>query len=298
MKASHIFQEAWRSISRNRGSYLLAAAVQAVRLILFSIFLVLTFNVSILVEAAGKRIELYAFLSDQADIAFLTSRVALIDGVTAVRYVSKDQALDELHTDLGEDGSLVDALGENPLPASIRITIHPGYATAAQLSAIENKLTLLPGITEIWSGKDLIARLNRVAQTILLLDIIIFVVISLAVAFIVFQTVESSIVARGREIEIMELVGATDAAVRLPFIIEGTSQGLIGGLVAFGLVYLLYRFIVAAVPAPVFPSAAVLAFDLVLGVLLGLAGSVIALHRIQGLQRQGLKVGTPDAGLR
>jgi cell division transport system permease protein len=298
MKARYILEEAWRSAVRNRGTYLLAAAVQAICLILFSIFLVLTFNVSTLVRAASKRIELYAFLSSDADANVLTALVTSIDGVTGARYVSKDEALEELRSDLGEDSSLTTALGENPLPASIRVTVHPSYAHSAQLDQVEKKLTLLPGVSEVWSGKDLIARLNRVARTVLLLDILILVIISMAVAFIVFQTVESSIVARGREIEIMELVGASGAAVRAPFIIEGTSQGLIGGAVAFGLVYVLYRFVVTAIPSPVFPLATVLAFDLVLGVVLGLAGSVIALNRIQNLQRQGLKVGTPDAGLR
>jgi cell division transport system permease protein len=110
---------------------------------------------------------------------------------------------------------------------------------------------------------------------------LILIIVCCAVAFIVFQTVESSIVSRRHEIEIMELVGASAATVRMPFVLEGTSQGLAGGLAAFVLVFILYRVVVSVIPAPVFPLGAVLAFDVLLGAALGLTGSAIALGRIQ-----------------
>lgn len=281
MKAKHIIEEVLRGVRRNRGSYVLSAAVQGICLMLLSIFVVLTFNISTLVRAAGRKIELYAFLNEKGYSQLLESRIAAIEGVDATRYVSKEEALDELRSDLGEDASLVDALGENPLPASIRVTINPNYATAAQLDDVEKKVGLMPGIAEVWSGKDIIGRLNRIVRTVLLLDVLILVIVSCAVAFIVFQTVEGSIISRRHEIEIMELVGASRLSVRLPFVVEGASQGLAGGITAFLLVWLLYRIVAVVMPAPVFPLAVVLACDLGLGGLLGLAGSAMALNRIQ-----------------
>jgi cell division transport system permease protein len=189
-------------------------------------------------------------------------------------------------------------LSENPLPPSVRVTIGSAYASARQVEQTEQKLLLLPGVTEVWSGKEFVAQLNRIIRTLMLLDIVILVVVSAAVAFIVFQTVESSIVARSREVEIMELVGASDAAVRAPFIIEGTTQGLAGGLAAFLLLFLLYRMVATAVPAPPLPLLGVLGIDLALGALLGITGSGIALNRIQSLQHRGRKVSSREAGLR
>jgi cell division transport system permease protein len=281
MKASHVITEALRGIRRNRGAYALSAAVQGICLVLLAVFLVLTFNLSALVKSAGRKVELYAFLKDDGYSAALEQRIRAIGGVESTVHVTKDDALAELKADLGEDGSLVEALGENPLPASIRVTINPAYATTAQLADIERKIALQAGVAEVWSGKEIIGRLNRIVQTVFLLDGVILVIVSCAVAFIVFQTVEGSIVSRRQEIAVMELVGASRSAVRLPFIIEGTTQGLLGGLGALVAVYLLYRFVSAVVPAPVFPVAVVVAACVGLGGLLGLAGSGMALNRIQ-----------------
>lgn len=298
MRVSHIIQEALRSVSRNRSGYALAASVQAICLLLFSMFVVLTFNVVALSRTAGTRVELQAFLAEDADPEVAVSRAGAITGIIRARYVSKEQALEELRGDLGTDSALVSVLSDNPLPRSVRVTVAPAYASAQQVEQIEQKLLLLPGITEVWSGKEFVAQLNRIIRTLLLLDVVILVIVSAAVAFIVFQTVESSIIARSREVEIMELVGASEAAVRAPFIIEGTTQGLVGGGAAFLLLVALVRLIGTAVPIPVFPLLAILAANIVLGGLLGLVGSGIALNRIRAMQRQGLKVGTPDAGLR
>ncbi len=298
MRVSHILQEALRSVLRNRSSYVLAASVQAICLFLFSIFVVLTLNVVALSRAAGTRVELQAFLAEDADPELAVSRAGAIAGIIRARYVSKEQALKELREDLGGDSSLVSALSENPLPPSIRVAVAPAYASAEQVAQIEQKLLLLPGVTEVWSGKEFVAQLSRIIRTLLLLDVIVLIIVSAAVAFIVFQTVESSIIARSREVEIMELVGASEAAVRVPFVIEGTTQGLVGGAVAFLLLVALVRLVGTAVPTPVFPFFSILAANILLGGLLGLVGSGIALNRIRAMQHQGVRVGTPDAGLR
>ncbi len=280
MRLSYLFQETFRSISRNRGSFILAATVQAICLILLSIFIVLTWNVVRLSATASRRIELYAFVTEQAEPELLKGRIGALDGVAQARYVSKDEALTELRSDLGPDSGLVDALGENPLPPSVRITVRPGFASAAELEGIERKTMLMPGVTEVWSGKEMIERLSRITRTVLFLDIGILVIVFCAVLFIAFQTVESSIASRRHEIEIMELVGATDATVRLPFIIEGTCQGLLGGLAAFVLVLVLHRITAAAIPASTLPTGIVVLADLVLGAFSGTVGSLMALSRI------------------
>jgi cell division transport system permease protein len=287
MRLSYIFQETFRSISRNRGSFILAATVQAICLVLLSIFIVLTWNVVRLSETASRRIELYAFVTEQTEPELLVGRIGALDGVAQARYVSKDEALAELRSDLGPDSGLVDALGENPLPPSVRITVRPGFASAAELDGIERKTMLMPGVTEVWSGKEMIERLSRITRTVLFLDIGILTVVFCAVLFIAFQTVESSIASRRHEIEIMELVGATSATVRLPFIIEGTSQGMLGGIAAFVLVLALHRVTAAVIPASALPTGIVVLADLVLGAFSGAAGSLIALNRIHRVPQAG-----------
>ena len=280
MRLSYILQEALRSINRNRGSFILAATVQAICLVLLSVFIVLTFNLLRLSEAARRHVELYAFVSEQTEPTLLVQRIVSLDGVAQARYVPKDEALTELRADLGPDSSLVDALEQNPLPASVRITVRSGFASLSELAALEQKIQLIPGITEVWSGKEMVERLERITRTVTFLDIGILVIVFLAVLFIAFQTVESSIASRHHEIQIMELVGATGATIRLPFIFEGTAQGILGGAAAFILAVVFHRLATVVIPAAVMPTGVVLLADLGLGALSGVTGSLIALNRI------------------
>lgn len=279
MRLSYLLQESRRSVSRNRGSFVLAASVQAICLVLLSVFIILTWNILRVSAAAGRRAEVYAFVGHGAEPELLVGRISTLDGVAQARYVSKDEALAELRSDLGADSGLVDALGENPLPPSIRVTVRPGFSSAAELEGMEKKLSLLPGVTEVWSGKETLARLGRLTRTVLLLDAVVLAMVFCAVLFIGFQTVESSIASRRHEIEIMELVGATSATVRLPFIFEGAAQGLLGGLAAVALTLLLYYVTAALVSASSLPLTIVVLVNLGLGLLSGIAGSLIALGR-------------------
>jgi cell division transport system permease protein len=285
MRLSYILQEAFRSINRNRGSFLLAATVQAICLVLLSVFIILTWNLVRLSETASRRIELYAFVSDRADPTLLVDRIGSLDGVAQARYVSKDEALIELRTDLGPDSSLVSALEDNPLPPSVRITVRSGFASLHELASLEQKMLLIPGVTEVWSGKELVERLERITRTVMFLNIGILVIVFCAVLFIAFQTVESSIAARHHEIQIMELVGATGTTVRLPFVIEGTAQGILGGAAAFVLAVVFHRLTTVVIPATALPIGLVLLADLGLGALSGIAGSLIALNRIHRVPR-------------
>ena len=280
MRLNYILQEALRSINRNRGSFILAATVQAICLVLLSVFIILTWNLVRLSQAASRQVELYAFVGDQADPTLLVERIASLDGVAQARYVPKDEALTELRADLGPDSSLVDALEQNPLPPSVRITVRSGFASLSELASLEQKVQLIPGVTEVWSGKEMVERLERITRTVMYLDIGILVIVFLAVLFIAFQTVESSIASRHHEIQIMELVGATGAAVRLPFVFEGTAQGVLGGAAAFVLAVAFHRLTAVVIPATAMPTGIVLLADLGLGTLSGVTGSLIALNRI------------------
>jgi cell division transport system permease protein len=280
MRLSYILQETLRSINRNRGNFTLAATVQAICLVLLSVFVVLTFNLFRLSEAARRHVELYAFVSEQTEPTLLVQRIVSLDGVAQARYVPKEEALTELRADLGPDSSLVDALEQNPLPASVRITVRSGFASLSELAALEQKVQLIPGITEVWSGKEMVERLERITRTVTFLDIGILVIVFLAVLFIAFQTVESSIASRHHEIQIMELVGATGSTIRLPFIFEGTAQGMLGGAAAFVLAVVFHRLTTVVIPAAAMPTGVVLLADLGLGALSGVTGSLIALNRI------------------
>jgi cell division transport system permease protein len=278
MKAT--LQELKRGVRRNRAGFLMAVAVQGICLLLFTVFAVVTLNVMSLLNSARSRVEIFAFVNDNANADDLNTSMLAITGVAGVRYVSKDSALVELKQDMEESAGIVDALGYNPLPASLRIRLAPGYAQAGKLAEVERKVAVLPGVIDVWSGHELLAKLERIFRTALVIDVGLLLVIALAVIFIVFQSVESLVATRSREIEVMRVVGATSALIRRPFYWEGLVQGTAGGLLAFLLCLVLWQIALTQIPSPVFPVLAVAVFDIVLGGLLGLMGADIAVSRL------------------
>ncbi|MCX7785885.1 MAG: permease-like cell division protein FtsX [candidate division WOR-3 bacterium] len=280
MATKFLIQEGIRNILRNKSAFILSASVSAICLLLLSIFLVLTVNILRAKNYFEERIEIYAFLYDNADANDLINKISLLSGVRQVQYVSKAQALKELKNDLGDNAQLLDILGHNPLPAGLRIQIEPNYKLASRLSELEEKIRLLRGVRETWSGKDILVRLQRIIRIIIGLDAGILLIVFIAVVFIISRTVESTILARSREIEIMRLVGASSNMVKFPFYIEGLSHGLLGSIISFIIMIILFYIVAIEVPMLSLPIFSLLIFNVIAGSFLGLSGSYIALSHV------------------
>lgn len=280
MRARYLLTETGRGIRQHIVTFLLSCAVQAVCLTMLGLFAVLAHNVMLVARSATRRIELHAFLSDEADAVAVQNRIRCLTGVAQTTFVSQEDALVELKAELGMDSVLATALETNPLPASIRITLQPGIDVGT-LKELERKITLLPGVTEVWSGQETLVRLNRLVQTALWAGLILLSIVSLAVAFVVFQTIDASLAARRREIEIMQLVGADRLTVEAPFLLEGTAQGVLAGTIALAVVWILGRITSLVLPAIELPFLPLLVAIPGLGFLLGLIGSRLALNRLR-----------------
>lgn len=227
-----------------------------------------------------ERIEIYAFLDNNADTDNLIDKVGQLTGVKAVKYVSKDQAWSDLKADLADNAALLDILERNPLPASLRIQIDPNYKLSGKLAELEEKIKLLKGIEETWSGQDLLIRLQKIIRAIIGFDIAIVVIVFFSIIFIVSRTVEATILARAREIEIMKLVGASSNMVKFPFYIEGFFHGFLGAIIAFIISSVMFMFAIRQFPMLYLPFFSILILNLFIGTVFGLGGSYIALSRV------------------
>ncbi len=285
MNFAYLLKESFRTITRNRDQFVLSCIIQSICLLVLSLFIMVTLNIMSLVKSSGEFAEIYAFIDteltqDHYGLEMLERRIASITGVAEVRFIPQEEAIEKLRYDLGPDSSVLALLDENPIPASLRIKLHAGYTTPEQVNTLEQKLLLLPGITEVWSGKEFISQLNQAFKTAVIIDITFLVIIVISVLFIIFQTIENAVLNRSEEIQIMELVGATRIAIHTPFLIQGCIQGALGGLFSFVFLFIIYRIIKIFIPSPIFYPLPFLAGNAALGVLLGLAGALLALNRI------------------
>jgi cell division transport system permease protein len=169
----------------------------------------------------------------RADAARVEAAVANAPGVRRHRFVPKDQALAELKQAEGAR-EIAAMLGANPLPDAVIVELAPGDAPAAEQLAVE--LRKLPKVAlvqldALWLQRlDALLRLGATAVALLA------GVLAVGMIAVTFNTVRLQIVTQQGEIEVSRLVGATTSYIRRPFVWQGMVTGLIGGLVALGLV--------------------------------------------------------------
>jgi len=240
----HLLDETF--INFRRGGWGVVASIGAftVAFLVTGIFLLLTLNLSIVVARWAEDFQVVVFLHDGNTPDQLTLLRKQLDKELAVRevtYVSKSQALADFRKQIRDQGSLLEGLKDNPLPASFQFRIHKKYQTADALRQLAISLKRMEGVEDVLYGQEWIERLTGIIQVMKILGIVIGGVLGVTSLFIVANTVRLAVYARAEEIEIMRLVGATRAYIQLPLILEGSFQGGVGAALALGVLYALFR---------------------------------------------------------
>jgi len=157
----------------------------------------------------------------------LAVEVATMPEVSAVRYVSKDEALARFQARLRERGQvdLTGYLDRNPLPASLEVSLVDPRDYQAVVDLLSSHDEVVEEVVEV---QQLVDRLTSVTDVLRTGGFVVLVVVGFVVLFIIVNTIRLAVVARREEIEIMRLVGASDAFIRWPFIFEGAFVGLLG----------------------------------------------------------------------
>ncbi len=274
--------EAFDRFRRAPGLALLSLLVTGVLIYLFGIFLLLTANLNQIIADVRTRIEMTAYFKTDAEQKQMDAAVAAIGKMTGVKacvFYSKNENLKQFKKEFADQRPFLDAIEVNPLPASARIQIKPAYKTAENVTELAAAVRRLKGIEKVQFGGDWIARLDRIVSNFQLVDITLGIVIALGGIFIISNTIKLSVFARRDAIEIMKLVGATNMFIRMPIIIEGLLNGLLGGLTGIGLLagtYHLARQQVTVLAALDVRLLLILTF---LAAILGATGSYVSMRK-------------------
>lgn len=237
------FANAARGIRQASTTSLLAVLTIAVVLVLLGSAWLLVGNMASLLDEFGGELKLTAYLDGdlrEGPQKELADRVRSEPGVLEVELVTREEALVRFERIAGS-AELLEGLAENPLPASLEITLAPAARTKASIEDLEARLTGLPGVDELTHGQDWIEGYGRAIALVRGLAIGLGCVLGLAALLIVANTIRLAVYARRDELDILALVGASRTFVRVPFLLEGTIQGLLGGLLALALLFGTYE---------------------------------------------------------
>jgi cell division transport system permease protein len=166
----------------------------------------------------------------EADIIQLQKSIDIKPWRKSTTYISKDDAAAIMKKDLGEN--FITTLGENPLQASIEINLKADYATPEKIAGIEQELRNDTRIKDVVYQKDLVGKVNNQMGSIgviitLFSGALLFVAVGL-----IFNTIRLAIYGQRFLIRTMDLVGATQAFIRRPFVLKSIINGIIGALLA------------------------------------------------------------------
>ncbi len=191
-----------------------------------------------------------------------------------VVFQSKDSAWSRFEAMYGAE--MLEAVDENPFAASLDITLYEGNQSPEAISALQSSISALSGVEAVRYSREWLDYIKRLRDRFYVISITAGIVILLALHAIISNTIKLTIYARRDLVRNMHYVGATDLFIKMPFLLEGMLQGLIGGLLCVG-VMLAARVLLSNISINWYFSY--LPFVVVIGVFFGWLGSRLAVSK-------------------
>ncbi len=251
----------------------------AFSLFAFGLFGLVAVNIRDTLRQAEERVEIRAFVADATPVEAVVAATADINAfpeVARVDYVSPDSALARARRELGEFSDVFEA---GVLPGSIEVRLKPGARDPTSVKRVAERVGTYAFIDDVRYGEDWVSKLYQIRTIATLVGLVLGLAFAAVAVIIIGATIRMAVLAREREIGIMRLVGATDAFVRLPFLIEGFAKGILGGALALALTAVANGLINHYVLRTAFFDPGIAVLGVLAGALIGLVGSAVSVGR-------------------
>jgi cell division transport system permease protein len=230
------FKRAWQGFWRNALMSLAATLTMVLMLLLLAGFFILQNVLLASLAFVEEKVQVVAYVENTAtqdQVDTLIAQIGAMPETASVEFVSRDQALEEFRATQEAQGreDLTQYLESNPLYASVNVRLTSPSGLAAVTTALDDD----PIVKNVLNIEALVNRVVTVTTFVRTAGAVMVVIVGVIVLFIIVNTIRLAVVARAEEIEIMRLVGASDAFIRWPFVFEGALVGLLGALVPLGL---------------------------------------------------------------
>ena len=239
-RAAYVLTAAAHGFLRNPAMSLASTLTVTLMLTLFAFFLTTDRGLQAAVAVLEGKVELAAFIDDNAkvsDVLAMKRRIEIDPAVARVDYVTKDQALERLRAIAANRPDLAIAdLDSNPLPASLEIKM----ADPREAKRLGNDLKAEVGngvIYDVVDNPQVVDQLLTITRVLSIGGIAVLAMMLFVALFIIVNTIRIAVHARRDEIAIMQLVGASDWFVRWPFILEGMLVGALGAVASLALIF-------------------------------------------------------------
>ncbi|TDA65843.1 MAG: ABC transporter permease [Clostridia bacterium] len=284
----YYFRETFRSVRHHSWMTVAAIITVAISLFILGIFSLAVVNANQVATGLVSELEIAAFLRVDTPpevVAQVGDAIRRVPGVQEAILVPKEEGLQQLAAQFGEQHDLLQALGGvNPLPDYYRVKA----VAPDRVESIARSIERINYVESVNYGRDVVGRLLEVAAWVQWLGMAAVVMLAVAAVALVANTIRLAVMTRAREIAIMKYVGATNWFIRWPFFLQGLFLGLVGAGVAVVCLYWGYNWVIArmqlALPFLPLVTGQEIVLQLVgllvlLGMVVGSLGSLISVRR-------------------
>jgi len=242
-----------------------------------------------LVEVLEKEAEINVYFDENLEdirINDLVESIGNIKGVREVKLVDKEESYHRMEEILDKEARILELFDENPFQAFIEVKIDIN-----QVDEVLEDMNSLQDIDYIRDNKDVIDKLQKIITVLTVVGLLVITATGISTLVVISHIIRQGIYNNREQINTLKLLGAPDSFIAFPFLLEGLFLTLVGGILAFGLIFLIfklgYKQIGTAMLFVPLPSMEVLTrtvaiFILILSGALGIVGSFFGLSSAKG----------------
>jgi cell division transport system permease protein len=252
-KLDYFFRETTSGLRRNGLVAFAAISTTFIALLLFGLALLISRQVNIMIDVTQGNVEVAVYLTDPVNdenVASLRETLMALPIVATVDYENKQEAYERFQDLFANSRELVDNVDPEALPASLRVKLSEPerfQEVAAVLGCEPGRggyVCAAPGVETLVDQREFLDRLFAVTRVFRVGVLLVAIVMLASAAVLIANTVRMGLFARRKEIGIMKLVGATNWRIRIPFLIEGLFESLIGAAAAILVLFALKVFFI------------------------------------------------------
>ena len=235
---SYLLKEGIKGIFTHGFMSFAAVCVTVACLLIVGSFSLLIYNVNIMVEDLNKTNEVLVFIDDslsEAEAKSVGTKINVIENVHQATFVTREEALEDFVSD-HQDSTAFNGVAAEDLRHRFVVVLQDNE----QIAQTVDQIRQISGVADIRAEYELAEGFSTMEQVIRIVSIAVISVLLVVSLLIISNTVKLAMYDRRDEIAIMKMVGATNGFIRLPFVVEGFTLGMMGAALAFGIEWLMY----------------------------------------------------------
>ena len=235
----YLLKEGFKGIFTHGFMSFAAVCVTVACLLIVGSFSILVYNVNIMVEELNQTNEILAYVDEtlsDADAKSVGTKINMIDNVLRADFIPREQALAEFIADHQDEEESFSGLDATDLRHRFRVVLEDNHL----IKETDEAIKAIPGVVKTVAEYEMAQGFSTIQDVLQLVSLGVIAVLLAVSLLIISNTVKLAKYDRKEEIGIMKMVGATNGFIRLPFVVEGFTLGMLGAALAFGLEWVMY----------------------------------------------------------